>query len=122
MFGPGLTAASVALAIAYVPYVARVLRAAALQRAQPALRRRARGAGRFRPGICVRHIVPNVASLIVAQATIAFGYALLDLAAISFLGLGVQPPTPNWGVMVSENAVGIMQGNPRSRSRRASRS
>ena len=50
--------------------------------------------------------------LIVAQATIMFGYAMVDLAAISFLGLGVQPPTPNWGVMISENQPGIVQGYP----------
>ena len=50
--------------------------------------------------------------LIVAQATILFGYAMVDLAAVSFLGLGVQPPEPNWGVMISENQVGIPQGYP----------
>ena len=41
-----------------------------------------------------------------------FGWAIVDLAAISFLGLGVQPPAPNWGVMVSENAVGLQEGYP----------
>jgi peptide/nickel transport system permease protein len=60
----------------------------------------------------VRHIVPNVLPLIVAQATTMIGYAMVDLAAISFLGLGVQPPTPNWGVMISEDQVGIPQGYP----------
>jgi peptide/nickel transport system permease protein len=60
----------------------------------------------------LRHIVPNVLPLIVAQATTMIGYAMVDLAAISFLGLGVQPPTPNWGVMISENQVGIPQGYP----------
>jgi peptide/nickel transport system permease protein len=50
--------------------------------------------------------------LIVAQATILFGYAMVDLAAISFLGLGVQPPRPDWGVMISENHTGIVQGYP----------
>ena len=54
----------------------------------------------------------TVDPLIVAQATILFGYAMVDLAAISFLGLGVQPPEPNWGVMISENQVGIPQGYP----------
>ena len=56
--------------------------------------------------------MPNVLPLIVAQATIMIGYAMVDLAAISFLGLGVQPPTPNWGVIISENQVGIPQGYP----------
>jgi peptide/nickel transport system permease protein len=62
--------------------------------------------------ICLRHIVPNIMPLIVAQATILFGYAMVDLAAVSFLGLGVQPPAANWGVMISENQVGIPQGYP----------
>ena len=60
----------------------------------------------------MRHLVPNIAPLIVAQATILFGYAMVDLAAVSFLGLGVQPPTPNWGVMISENQAGILEGYP----------
>jgi peptide/nickel transport system permease protein len=62
--------------------------------------------------ICVRHLLPNMGALIVAQATILFGYAMVDLAAISFLGLGVQPPTSNWGVMIEENQQGIPQGYP----------
>jgi Binding-protein-dependent transport system inner membrane component/Oligopeptide/dipeptide transporter, C-terminal region len=60
--------------------------------------------------ICFRHLIPNMMPLIVAQATILFGYAMVDLAAISFLGLGVQPPEPNWGVMISENQVGLAEG------------
>ena len=62
--------------------------------------------------VCLRHLIPNIAPLIVAQATILFGYAMVDLAAISFLGLGVQPPTANWGVMISENQAGLLQGYP----------
>lgn len=112
VFGAGLTAASIALAIAYTPYVARVLRGAALrERSQQYVAAlEVQGASAFR--ICVRHILPNIAPLIVAQATILFGYAMVTLAAISFLGLGVQPPAANWGVMVSENQQGILQGTP----------
>ena len=62
--------------------------------------------------ICLRHLVPNVLPLIVAQGTILFGYAMVDLAAISFIGLGVQPPQPDWGVMVSEGQPGVLQGYP----------
>ena len=47
-----------------------------------------------------------------AQATVLFGYAMVDLAVISFLGLGVQPPTVSWGVMISENQAGVVQGCP----------
>jgi len=112
VFGAGLTAAAVALSIAYMPYVARVLRGAALrERRQPYVAAlEVQGASAV--SICVRHIVPNMLPLIVAQATIMFGWAMVDLAAISFLGLGVQPPAPNWGVMISENQPGILQGYP----------
>jgi peptide/nickel transport system permease protein len=112
VFGAGLTAASLALAIAYTPYVARVLRGAALRERgqQYVAALEVQGVSALR--ICARHIVPNIAPLIVAQATILFGYAMVTLAAISFLGLGVQPPAPNWGVMVSENQQGILQGTP----------
>ena len=112
VFGAGLTAAAVALAIAYMPYVARVLRGAALrERSQPyAAALEVQGVSGT--AICLRHIVPNMLPLIVAQATILFGWAMVDLAAISFLGLGVQPPAPNWGVMISENQPGILQGYP----------
>ncbi len=112
VFGAGLTAAAVALAIAYMPYVARVLRGAALrERGQPYVAA-LEVQGVSGASICLRHIVPNMLPLIVAQATILFGWAMVDLAAISFLGLGVQPPAPNWGVMISENQPGILQGYP----------
>jgi peptide/nickel transport system permease protein len=112
VFGAGLTAAAVSLAIAYMPYVARVLRGTALrERGQPYVAA-LEVQGVSGTSICLRHIVPNMLPLIVAQATILFGWAVVDLAAISFLGLGVQPPAPNWGVMISENQPGILQGYP----------
>ncbi len=112
VFGAGLTAAAIALAIAYMPYVARVLRGAALkERSQPYVAA-LEVQGASATSVCLRHLIPNIMPLIVAQATILFGYAMVDLAAISFLGLGVQPPEPNWGVMISENQVGIPQGYP----------
>ncbi len=112
VFGAGLTAAALALSIAYMPYVARVLRGAALkERSQPYVAA-LEVQGAKGTVICLRHLIPNIAPLIVAQATILFGYAMVDLAAISFLGLGVQPPTANWGVMIAENQTGIPQGYP----------
>ena len=112
VFGAGLWAAAIALAVAYIPYVARVLRGAALKERSLPYVAALEVQGASGTAICLRHIVPNVLPLIVAQATIMIGYAMVDLAAISFLGLGVQPPTPNWGVMISENQVGILQGYP----------
>jgi peptide/nickel transport system permease protein len=112
VFGAGLPAAALALSVAYMPYVARVLRGAALrERSQPYVAA-LEVQGASATVICLRHLIPNIAPLVVAQGTILFGYAMVDLAAISFLGLGVQPPNPNWGVMISENQVGIPQGYP----------
>ena len=112
IFGAGLTAAAIALSIAYMPYVARVLRGAALKERNQPYVAALEVQGASATSICLRHVIPNIMPLIVAQATILFGYAMVDLAAISFLGLGVQPPEPNWGVMISENQVGLPQGYP----------
>ena len=110
VFGPSLRSAALALAVAYTPYIARVLRGSALrERAQlyvAALEVQGLGA----IAICLRHLAPNILALIVAQGTILFGYAMVDLAAISYLGLGIQPPAADWGVMVAENQQGIIQG------------
>ncbi len=112
VFGAGLTAASLALAVAYTPYVARVLRGAALRERSRPYVAALEVQGASATSICLRHLLPNLGALIVAQATILFGYAMVDLAAISFLGLGVQPPAANWGVMIEENQAGIVQGYP----------
>ena len=110
VFGAGLLAPVLALSVAYTPYVARVLRGAALrERAQQYVAAlEVQGASSI--AICLRHLIPNMLHLIVAQATTLFGYAMVDLAAISYLGLGIQPPAADWGVMVSENQQGIIQG------------
>ncbi|WP_283134378.1 ABC transporter permease [Rhizohabitans arisaemae] len=112
VFGAGLGAAVLALAVAYVPYIARLLRSAALaERRKPYIRAlEVQGAGAW--AICLRHLVPNILPLIAAQATLFFGYAMVDLAIISFFGLGVQPPDADWGVMVASGQSGVLQGFP----------
>lgn len=112
VFGAGLWAAALAMAVAYTPFVARLLRSAMLkERSQPYITAlEVQGLGAF--AICVRHLLPNVIPFMVAQASILFGYAVLDLAVISYLGIGVQPPDPDWGVMISENQSGILLGYP----------
>jgi peptide/nickel transport system permease protein len=112
VFGSGLTAAAFALAIAYMPYVSRVLRGAALRERHQQYVAALEVQGLSGVAICARHLLPNVLPLVVAQGTILFGYAMVDLAAISFIGLGVQPPHPDWGVMVSEGKTGVLQGHP----------
>ncbi len=112
LFGVGLKAAVIALAIAYTPYLTRTIRSAALQeRSLPYVAAlRVQGVGAVT--ICRRHILPNIATLIIANATLAFGLALIDLAALSFIGLGVQPPTSDWGSMVASGVSGVLQKYP----------
>lgn len=112
LFGTGLAAPVIALAIAYTPYVARLSRSAALvERDRPYIAAlRVQGFGGF--AICMKHLIPNIAPVVFAQATIDFGYALIDLAALSYLGLGVQPPAADWGVMVSEGQSSVLRGAP----------
>src|SRR5262249_8414616 len=62
--------------------------------------------------ICLRHLLPSMLPYIRAQATLAFGYALLDLASVSFIGLGVHPPSSDWGVMVAEGRQPLLDGYP----------
>jgi peptide/nickel transport system permease protein len=109
---PGLKAASIALAVAYTPYIARVLRSAALRERSRDYIAALEVQGLRAWVICVRHLGRNLVPIIVAQGTILFGYAMVDLAAISFLGLGVQPPQADWGVMVSTGQSGVLQGYP----------
>jgi peptide/nickel transport system permease protein len=112
VFGPSLWAAVISLSVAYTPYVARVLRGAMLRERNQQYIAALEVQGSTGIAICVRHLLPNVMPLVVAQATILFGYAVLDLAVVSYLGLGVQPPTSDWGVMISENQSGILQNYP----------
>ena len=108
--GPGLTAPVLAMAIAYTPYIARVTRSVALaEQARPYIAGY-RVLGFSGLSISLRHLLPNIAPMIVAQATLNFGYALMDLAALSYLGLGVQPPTADWGTMVSEGQDSLLEG------------
>jgi peptide/nickel transport system permease protein len=112
VFGPGLLPAAVALGIAYTPYMVRVVRGAALrERAQPYI---AACSVQGFSGISItrKHLLPNLAPLILAQATVGFGYALIDLAAVSFLGLGVQPPTSDWGSMINAGEASLLGGHP----------
>ncbi|MFJ5231338.1 ABC transporter permease [Kitasatospora sp. NPDC088391] len=112
LFGAGLPVAVLTLTVAYLPYVARVVRGSALRERQlpylAALRLLGLGGARS----CLRHLLPNLAPLVLVQTATAFGYTLLDIAAFSFIGLGAQPPTAEWGLMVAQGAPGILAGRP----------
>lgn len=112
MFGKGLIAPVIALSIAYTPIIARLVRASAIQELSKPYIAALRIQGVSSGAICFRHLIPALLPAIFAQATVGFGYAMLDLAAISFLGLGAQPPASDWGVMIANGQPALLTGAP----------
>lgn len=112
VFGVGLTAPVVALSVAYLPYLGRVMRTVATRERNLAYIDACSLAGIPTWRIWLRHLLPALLPYLRAQATIAFGYAISDLAAISFIGLGVQAPTADWGVMVAEGREPMLNHQP----------
>jgi peptide/nickel transport system permease protein len=99
--GPGTLNTTLAVGIWGTPAVARMVRGAVLQLKETEFVGAARALGATAPALMVRHIVPNVLPTLTVYATLFMANAILVEAALSFLGLGVQPPTPSWGLMVS---------------------
>ncbi|GAA2826329.1 ABC transporter permease [Kribbella solani] len=112
VFGAGLGTAVLALSVAYVPYASRLLRSAALSERRKPYIQALEIQGAPATTICLRHLVPNLLPLIAAQSTLFFGYAMVDLAILSYFGLGVQFPDADWGVMVGTGQTGVLQGYP----------
>ncbi|MEU8320532.1 ABC transporter permease [Nonomuraea sp. NPDC048881] len=112
VLGPGVPGVVIGLAVAYTPYVARVVRSAALRERSLPYVAAAWVQGRSATAICLRHLLPNLRPIIVAQSVSALGFAVIDVAAVSFLGLGVQPPTADWGLMVKSGLDSAMRGQP----------
>jgi peptide/nickel transport system permease protein len=102
VFQPGFMTAVIAISIIYIPLLARVVRSVVLVERRKAYVDACRVLGYSRWRVAFRHVLPAAVPTIVAQSTLNFGYALLDLAGLAFLGLGVQPPTADWGVMLAE--------------------
>lgn len=102
ILGPGAINSIIAIGIYNIPVFARVTRgsANAIWARDFVLAARAAGKGRFR--ITVEHVLPNIASVLIVQATIQFALAILAEAGLSYLGLGTQPPQPSWGRMLNE--------------------
>lgn len=111
LFGKGLVAPVIAMSIAYAPFVARLTRSlVAAERTRPYVAAY-RVQGFSGPWIALRRVLPNVAPIVGAQSTLNFGYVLAELAGLSFLGLGVQPPTADWGGMINEAQAGVAAGH-----------
>jgi peptide/nickel transport system permease protein len=101
-FGPGVLIAMVAVGTAYVPVFARLTRASFLSLREHDFVVAARALGASDLTIVRRHILPNTLSPLIVQATISFPIAILAEAALSYLGLGTQPPHPSWGLMLKD--------------------
>jgi len=102
VFRPSTATAMAAIGLALVPVFARVVRGAGLQVMEQDYVTVARTYGSSKLWIFARHLLPNVSSVLIVQATVAFAIAILAEAALSYLGLGTPPPTPSWGRMLSE--------------------
>lgn len=108
-FGRGLGTVVVALGIIYVPAMARLVRGVTLVQRSLAYVDAARVLGFSDGRVIFRHILPNLVAAVVVQSTIDLAYAILDIAALSFLGLGQQPPDPDWGSMLSDGRAYLLQ-------------
>ena len=103
ILGPGLVNAMIAISVTYMPYFVRLTRASALSELARdyVVASKVAGAGRIR--IMVIAVLPNCLAPLIVQATLSFSTAILDTAALGFLGMGAQPPTPEWGTLIAEN-------------------
>ncbi|MCA0144931.1 ABC transporter permease [Blastococcus sp. LR1] len=100
--GPGSGNTALAIGIVYIPIFARVTRASVLGVREEVYVRASRSVGASDFRILTRHVLPNAAPPIIVQASISLAFAVLAEAALSFLGLGTQPPNPSWGLMLAE--------------------
>jgi peptide/nickel transport system permease protein len=107
---PSLQNSILAITIVWWPWYTRIVRGQAISVRERDYVRAARGMGVSDLTIIRRHILPNVMSPVMVQATLDLGAAILTVAALSFVGLGVPPPTADWGAMVSEGRIYIQNG------------
>ncbi|MBU8860854.1 MULTISPECIES: ABC transporter permease [unclassified Micromonospora] len=100
VLGPGLLTAMVAIGVVYTPIFARITRAGVLSVREQVFVRAAVSIGASDLRIMRRHVLPNIAAPLIVQTSLSLAFAILSEAALSFLGLGIQPPAPAWGRML----------------------
>ncbi|MDR7537703.1 MAG: ABC transporter permease [Armatimonadota bacterium] len=110
VLGPGLEKAILALAVVGVAGYARIARASTLSVREEVYVEAARALGASDLKILARHVFPNVISPVVVRATLGMGFTVLLAASLSFIGLGAQPPTPEWGAMINEGRNQLITG------------
>jgi peptide/nickel transport system permease protein len=101
ILGPGLRNAMIAIGIVYIPHYARVARGSVLSVRAREYVEAARALGANDTRIMRQHVLPNTLAPLIVQTTLCVGIAIIDTAGLSFLGLGTQPPTPDWGNMLA---------------------
>jgi peptide/nickel transport system permease protein len=109
VLGPGITNVMIAIGIVYTPIFARITRASVLSVREEVYVRAARSIGVGDLRLLRLHVLPNVTAPIIVQTSLSLAFALLSEAALSFLGLGVQPPDPSWGRMLLEGRGFVQQ-------------
>ncbi|HMB50970.1 ABC transporter permease [Natronoarchaeum rubrum] len=109
IFGAGLWKAVIALILVYTPRFARVVRGAALKVLEDEYVDATVAIGATDPRVLVRHVLPNTLAPITVQSTLNFGLAIIDIAALSFLGFGAQAGTPSWGLMLAKGVENGLQ-------------
>jgi peptide/nickel transport system permease protein len=109
--GAGLITAAIGIVLTSIPYYSRILRADVLRVRSLNYIEAAVALGATRRRVIVRHILPNVLGTMPVLVAANFGYAILTLAALGFVGLGAQVPTPEWGTMITEGQQYILTGS-----------
>ena len=108
--GNTVTNIVIATAIVNFPLYARIARSEANIRREAGFVQAARLTGNSEMRTVLTQIVPNILPIMMVQMSLTMGYAILNAAGLSFIGLGVRPPTPEWGIMVAEGAAFIVSG------------
>ncbi|MBI3457663.1 MAG: ABC transporter permease [Candidatus Rokubacteria bacterium] len=103
MIGPGLRNSLLAISTVAIPVYARIARSAVLELREQEFVTAARGLGGKARRVLMRHIFPNTLPPLIVQTTLAVAFAIMEAAALGFLGLGAQPPTPEWGAMLADS-------------------
>ena len=109
VLGPGFANAMIAIGIVYTPIFARITRASVLSVREEVFVRAARSLGASDLRLLRLHVLPNVLAPIIVQTSLSLAFAILSEAALSFLGLGIQPPDPSWGRMLFEGRSFLQQ-------------
>jgi peptide/nickel transport system permease protein len=108
--GQGLDKAMIAIGIVYSPQMARIMRGSVLYIKEMEYIEAQKAIGSNNLRVIFRHVIPNSLSPVIVYGTLLMASAILDCAALGFLGLGAQPPTPEWGAMLSESRFYIVSG------------